>query len=306
MTTTAPPGRTARRCPRPSHPMAAPKGRRASARGPGRSIAALELADGPARELIARRGAAGSTLLIDREASTGADERLIAHLAADEPPGNAALICSLYAATAPESRRCRRVTESDATAVPEQEATPVPVERTVVLAARGAGLRIEPLPSRMSIPELRWTIREPGATGARTVSLRDAIAAIEGYEPLCAITRGAIARHTPDPGLSTTTLRSELTRVLESPIVLNRGLREAVLARVEREGWSLSEIAIRCGRVKRDSRGGQSGETSWLARRIGVLPEGGQSEPTVWVHSDVLALIAREGLGISPREVELA
>jgi len=27
--------------------------------------------------------------------------------------------------------------------------------------------------------------------------------------------------------------------------------------------------------------------------------------PTPWVHSDVLALIARRGLGLSPREVEV-
>jgi hypothetical protein len=67
----------------------------------------------------------------------------------------------------------------------------------------------------------------------------------------------------------------------------------------------MSEIAIRCGRVKRDSRGNESGETSWLARRLGMLPEGGHETPTPWVHSDVLALIARRGLGISPREVEL-
>jgi hypothetical protein len=67
----------------------------------------------------------------------------------------------------------------------------------------------------------------------------------------------------------------------------------------------MSEIAIRCGRVKRDRRGNESGETSWLARRLGLLPEGGQSTPTPWIHSDVLALIARSGLGLSPREVEL-
>ncbi len=30
-----------------------------------------------------------------------------------------------------------------------------------------------------------------------------------------------------------------------------------------------------------------------------------ESRPTPWVHSDVLGLIAREGLRISPREVEL-
>ena len=63
-------------------------------------------------------------------------------------------------------------------------------------------------------------------------------------------------------------------------------------------------IAMRCGRVKRDRRGNVSGETSWLARRIGQLPEGGEDQPTPWVHTDTLALIARDGLGLSPREVE--
>jgi hypothetical protein len=77
------------------------------------------------------------------------------------------------------------------------------------------------------------------------------------------------------------------------------------LATIEHQGLSLSEIAIRCGRVKRDHRGNESGETSWLARRLGILPEGGRNAPTPWIHSDVLALIAREGLGVSPREVEL-
>jgi len=100
-------------------------------------------------------------------------------------------------------------------------------------------------------------------------------------------------------------LRTELERVKGSPIVLNRGLRQAVLAAVEWQGVSMSEIAIRCGRVKRDAKGKESGETSWLARRLGVLPEGGGKTYTPWIHSDVLALIARDGLGISPREVEL-
>ena len=31
---------------------------------------------------------------------------------------------------------------------------------------------------------------------------------------------------------------------------------------------------MRCGRAKRDSSGNESGETSWLARRVGLLPEG--------------------------------
>ncbi len=93
--------------------------------------------------------------------------------------------------------------------------------------------------------------------------------------------------------------------MLESPIVLNRALREAVLERVERGDLSMSEIAIRCGRVKHDAHGNMSGETSWLGRRLGLLPEGGKSSPTPWIHTDVLALIARRGLGVPPREVEL-
>ena len=67
----------------------------------------------------------------------------------------------------------------------------------------------------------------------------------------------------------------------------------------------MSEIAIRCGRRKVDRRGNLSGETSWLGRRIGQIPEAGQSVPTPWISSKVLALIAREGLGVSPHEVEI-
>ena len=91
-----------------------------------------------------------------------------------------------------------------------------------------------------------------------------------------------------------------------SAIVLNRGLREAVQREVARGELSMSQIAMRCGRFKHDKRGNQSGETSWLARRIGQRRESGQNGPTPWVHTDVLALIARDGLGTSPLEVEAA
>jgi hypothetical protein len=264
-------------------------------------------ADEHGRELIARDGAAGSLLLIDRDAATRSDERLIAHLAADELPGNVSLLCRLYAQAAPEQRRCRAVTEQDARVRPlgDPDGGEASDAEAQIVETDDAAFKLERLSSRMSIPELRWT--RLAGTGARpwAVSLRECIASAQDYEPFCSLTRAAIALHEPDPAVSTTTLRAELIRVLDSPIILNRALREAVLERVESERSSLSEIAIRCGRVKRDSRGNQSGETSWLARRIGVLPEGGQREPTVWVHSDVLGLIARQGLGISPREVEL-
>jgi hypothetical protein len=78
-----------------------------------------------------------------------------------------------------------------------------------------------------------------------------------------------------------------------------------VLAAIGKRSLTMSEITIRCGRFKRDARGNCHGDTSWLARRIGLAPENGRGAPTPWVHSDVLALVARQGLGISPREVEL-
>jgi hypothetical protein len=272
---------------------------------------------GRTREIVAQRGRAGSVLVVDRDAS-GADARLVAHLAADEPPENAALVCRRYVEEARGARpRCRRLTRADLQIVPfgddqeaeleaELDAIPAaviapPVDRV------GCCYRLERLFTGMSIPELRWRRHPPEAgTGCpRIVSVRDAIARLESYEPVRTLTRRALARHHADGEVSSTVLRVELRRLQLSPIVLNRRLREVVLKTAEREGLSMSEIAIRCGRIKRDSCGNESGETSWLARRLGVLPEGGRSAPTPWIHSDVLALIARRGLGISPREVEL-
>jgi hypothetical protein len=135
------------------------------------------------------------------------------------------------------------------------------------------------------------------------VTLRELVGTLEDYEPARSMTATALRAQWPrDVGLSTLSL--ELSRLLRSPIVLNRGLREAV-ERAVRAGTSMSEIALRCGRLKSDRNGNRSGETSWLARRIGQMPEAGRARPTPWVHSDTLALIARDGLDLSPREVEL-
>ena len=46
--------------------------------------------------LIARPGAGGSALVIDQDAGTLADRRLVAHLAADEPAANARIAADLY------------------------------------------------------------------------------------------------------------------------------------------------------------------------------------------------------------------
>jgi hypothetical protein len=133
------------------------------------------------------------------------------------------------------------------------------------------------------------------------VTLRDVIAAMQDYEPARTITETTLACYEGTESLWLSVLRGDLSRVLEGPLVLNRRLREVVQLRVNRGELSMSEIATRCQRTKR--RGG--GETSWLARRIGLAPDSGTSEPTPWVHSDVLALIARSGLGVCPCEVEL-
>jgi hypothetical protein len=167
--------------------------------------------------------------------------------------------------------------------------------------------RLELLRARLSIPELRWRSYPPsGAEGEpRPASVRDVVGCLESYEPVRTLTGTALSLHHGEREVSTAVLRAELERLLNSPIVLNRRLRTVVLATIEREKVSISELAIRCGRVKHDRRGNESGETSWLCRRLGLLPEAGRKAPTAWIHSDVLALIARRGLGISPREVEL-
>jgi hypothetical protein len=257
-------------------------------------------------------------LVVDRDAATLGDRRLVAHLDADEPAANAALVCERYLEGDPgERRRCRRVLPEDLVTSPAAvRAAACRVQdgwqgepgrsETHCSDRHGRTYRLGLLPSDMSIPELRWLcdLGHERGEGPRPVKIREAVAALESYEPV-RLTLRALARHRDDPSVSTAVLRSELELIQESPIVLNRRLRHAVLVAIEHQGLSMSEIAIRCGRVKRDSKGNESGETSWLARRLGILPEGGADRRTPWIHSDVLALIARHGLGISPREVEL-
>jgi hypothetical protein len=268
---------------------------------------------GCAREVISRPASGGTTLVIDRDPVTLGDERLVAHLAADEPCRNAALVCESFVRQASvEAILCRPVTVQDLRAVPPGEDAEEPEliarlsRETVACDRHGHSYRLAALPGVMSIAELRWRrLPPPGAAShGETVSVREAIACLESYEPVRALTRSALAVHRNDSSISTAVLRMELGRVLRSPIVLNRKLREAALAISAERDLSMSEIAMRCGRIKRDRAGNLSGETSWLARRLGLLPEGGRSAPTPWIHSDVLALIARRGLGVSPREVE--
>jgi len=267
---------------------------------------------GRTREVIAGQRDDGSVLVMDRDALTLGDRRLVAHLGADEPTENAALVCAHYLEDAHRGR-CRRVTAEDLTGrslVHHEEPKPADasLQGTELVDRRGDyAYRLELVRVAASTMELRWCRRSRGEVPAAPmpVCLREVIGAIESYEPVCGLTLRALATYREDVEVSIAVLRGELERLRESPIVLNRKLRQAVLAAIEQNGLSMSEIAVRCGRVKRDSKGNASGETSWLARRVGILPESGARCSTPWVHSDVLALIARDGLGISPREVEL-
>jgi hypothetical protein len=265
----------------------------------------IERNTGARREIARLPIADGSALIVDRLSGTHGDARLLARLAADEPRENAQILCALYLAD--DSRgRCRHVIAADLDAASTPEAPDV-CRGHELRNANGTVYRIQEVTLDGRFPELRWTrsILAHEAERFETVRLRDVVARFEDYEPARSITANALAAHRTYPTLSTSCLTAELTRLAESPIVLNRRLREAVQSRLARGDLTMSEIAIRCGRCKRDRRGNVSGETSWLARRIGQLPEGGEDQPTPWVHSDTLALIARDGLAISPNQVEL-
>jgi hypothetical protein len=268
--------------------------------------------EGHAREVVGLPGALGSVLVVDRDSSTLGDVRLLAHLSSDEPPENARLVCDSYLADS-RGRWSRPVTPEDLETVPfAQEqlldaragAPPSEVELT---DRHGRRYRLQVIPGERCSLQVRWcrSSSDPHGDRLQAVSVRDVIACLESYQPVRSLTLEVLAFYRGEPQVSVAMLGLELERVDCSPLVLNRLLRETALTTIERQGLSVSEVAKRCGRVKRDPRGRVSGETSWLARRLGIVPSAGESEPTPWVHTDVLALIAREGLRISPREVEL-
>jgi hypothetical protein len=259
---------------------------------------------GAIREVAHLSLADGTALVVDRLSGTHGDPRLLARLAADEPAENARILCSMYLADGRRGR-CRPVTGADFDVSPVPEVSDACLSREL-RDDDGAIYRVQTVASDGRFPELRWTRSNPADPGERlkTVRLREVVARFEDYEP-ARITASALVARRANGALSTACLAGELRRLTESSIVLNRGLREAVQSRLARGHLTLSEIAIRCGRCKYDRRGNTSGETSWLARRIGQTPEAGRRKPTPWISSDVLALIAREGLGVAPREVEL-
>ena len=212
---------------------------------------------------------------------------------------------------ADESRgRCRLLSDEDWDGddeyTPDSSGGTSPLQPESLVDSAGRRYCIRTVTPGDSVAELCWTrCASPNDDRFDLATLRDVVAALADYEPARTITAAALSAHRDDELVSTRRLASELERITSSPIVLNRALREAVQRRVLSGELTMSEIAVRCERMKRDRRGNLSGETSWLARRIGALPEGGEAEPTPWVHTDTLGLIARDGLGLNPNEVEV-
>ena len=250
------------------------------------------------REVVAVAGAGGTTVVVDRLVG-GGDERLVGHLAADEPAANAVVLARAYLAD-PTRGRARHLRPADLFAVPPEAATPagrVAQSWQRLLEAGGGRFGIG-----LSGREVRWVASRRGTL--RVVSLRTVVGALERYEPALAITRAALRDLEATQGRCCERLAGELWRLERSPYVLNRRLREAVLQAVASGDLSFSEIALRCGRAKRDSEGAICGETTWLARRIGLAGEYASVAPSPWIHHRVLALIARFGLGVDPHQVE--
>lgn len=258
-----------------------------------RVIRSFTDAAGRAREILARDEGAGTTVF-ERPVDRGDEPRVVGVLECDEPQSNAVLLADLFAADAAvRPIRCRVLGRGAADTRPlDQRAHEASNEVSDGLARVW---RIRPVQGTMTVAELRW-LDDAG----EIVSVRDVVAGVQAYGPVREATEASLGAS----GVSTAALRAELERLLESPILLNRALRERVTAEIASGALSMGEIAARCGRTKRDGTGTRSGDTSWLARRVGLLPEAGRGEPTPWVHTEVLALIARTGLGVSPREVE--
>ena len=91
--------------------------REAAAMSTGEILASYVRRDGRERQVVARRGAEGSVLVVDRDAITLGDRRLVAHLAPDEPAENADIVCAHYIADL-EGHWCRRVSSEDLREVP--------------------------------------------------------------------------------------------------------------------------------------------------------------------------------------------
>lgn len=170
--------------------------------------------------------------------------------------------------------------------------------------ADGVLYRMAPFPiNGTGIPRLRWVRAD---APAETMTLRQVVERMECYEPAMTLTAEAVKWGDLREDVSVSELKHERQTVEAAAIVLNTALRAAVVAEMRR-GSNAETIAMRCGVMRKHGRAGDiRGDASWLLRRVGLRRDSGghNGNLTRWVHSHVLTRIARDGLGIAPREVE--
>ncbi len=174
----------------------------------GRPLVGYLDAGGRTRELLALPGHAGSVLVLDRDAATLCDRRLVAHLSADEPCENTEIVCRHYLEDV-DGRWCRRVRREDLEIAPIAEresqvrATGPRASEECVVDRDGNVYRLGASAGEKSAAQLRW---HRGSAGAKNdeweqVALRDVVAALESYEPMRTLTECALAHKHDYPGV---------------------------------------------------------------------------------------------------------
>ena len=262
---------------------------------PPRCLASYRL-KGIAREVVVLRGARGTTLVVDRERATQRDPRLLGELAREEPIANAKALVADYMRRSPAQRRCAPLTGARSHHVAAREPPQLPRQ---LCGPDGSWYRIAEIGAEPgACGALRWQRTLPATRGARgsVTTLRDVVGALESYGPAIAMSEHAIAAN---PTVDHKVLAGEIKKLRNSTLVLNRRLREAVEAALA-VSMPLCEIAARCGRYRRDCA--ETGEGSWVARRVGIAADGGATTP--WITSDTLSQIA-EAIGLDPQDVEI-
>jgi hypothetical protein len=138
-------------------------------RCPRRPLGAYTDPGGRRREIVTRPGAYGSVLVIDEDARTLADRRLVAHLPCDEPAANALLVSRLYLAD-PHGRFARPIVAADWRRPPGAgvRLDPPAAGRELVDARRRA-YRLAVRTGAWGGGELRWTASDADGTTTRAV-----------------------------------------------------------------------------------------------------------------------------------------
>lgn len=254
------------------------------------SLASYHDETGRARELVILAGA-GRRVVIDRDATSRSDARLLGELAQEEEDENARLLVAEYLGRSPHDRRCAAYVDTPG--------GPPNALSGVLHDPEGNAYWIQCVHGPRGGADLRWMRRLPADGDPAPVTLRTVIGALEAYEPATSMTVEVISAH---PGISGSVLRRQIATVRDSHLVLNRGLRDAVVAALD-DGTALAQIAESCGHTRPTARGGTAGDSAWLARRVGLKPDG-QEAPYRWIDERVLCEIA-EGLGLRADDVLL-